>query len=117
MVEYLRQCEPLSEIRFLHDYLQLIFQECLLTINNDPEIRLANGQVIRRYSAGFCDVLAGLIGENVKTALLVENERCSIEFTGGVELVIPLTKGSAKAAEAFELSGRPVPAPYIVFNA
>ena len=111
MIEQLENSEPLSQVWFVHDYIQLQFQDRTVSILNEPSLRLPSGQVIGRSSVGFCDQLVAQIDQPIHDAKLVEGECFTIQFGSGVELVVPLTGDAAKGPEALELPGA-----YIVFN-
>ena len=48
MIEELMGCEPLSQVWFVHDYIQLQFQDRTLTILNEPRLHLPSGEVLAR---------------------------------------------------------------------
>ena len=50
MFEPLEGCEPMSQVWFVHDYIQLQFQERTVTILNKPQIQLASGELFHPVS-------------------------------------------------------------------
>ena len=112
MIEELEGCEPLSQVWFVHDYIQLQFQDRTVSVINEPQLKLPSGGVLYRNSAGFCDALVGQIGQSVKDATLREKEVFTLTFENGAMLIVPLTPEAANGPEAIELPGVS-----IVFNA
>lgn len=112
MIDGLQDLEPLSQVRFVHNYIQLLFQEEIVTIINIPELHLPNGEVLARNAVGFCDALVGQIDQRLADTDLKDGCSCTFTFANGVKLVVPLTSDAARGPEAVEL-----PHAYIVFNA
>lgn len=111
MIEQLIGCEPLSQVWFVHDYIQLQFQDRTITILNEPRLRLPSGELLARGDSGFCDHLVLQIGERIQDALLEEQAHFTLEFQSGVALVVPLTREAARGPEALELPGA-----WVIFN-
>jgi len=111
MIEQLRDCEPLSQVWFVHDYIQLQFQDHTITILNEPRLRLSSGEILARGDGGFCDHLVLQIGERIQDVLLEERNHFTLEFESGVALIVPLNREAARGPEALELPGA-----WIIFN-
>ena len=104
-------CEPLSQVWFVHDYIQLQFQDRTITILNEPRLRLASGEILAREDSGFCDNLVLQIGASIEDAVLEERDHFTLRFASGVALIVPLTGQAARCHEALELPGA-----WIIFN-
>ena len=111
MIEPLENCEPLSQVWFVHDYIQLQFQDKTVTVINEPQLKLPSGEAISRKDIGFCDHLVGLIGLQLDDSQFKEHNFLSLKFSNMAELIIPLTKEAAKGPEAVEIGA------WIIFNA
>ncbi len=104
--------EPLSQIWFVHDYIQLRFQEQIISVYNTPELFLADGTKLDRESKGFCDILVAQIEQPIEKIDLTEGLLFAIRFTSGVIFCVPLNDEAAiNGPEALELPGA-----QIVFN-
>ena len=112
MISALQGLEPLAKVAFIHDYIQLWFEEEIVTILNEPVLHMPDGRIITRQAVGFCDSLVALIGKSIADATLEEGVALSLEFANGVKLMVPLTETAARGPEAVEL-----PRAYIIFNA
>ncbi|WP_321949366.1 hypothetical protein [Paraburkholderia sp. J10-1] len=96
--------EPLSQVVFIHDYFQLVFQEERLTVYNCAAV--ADGESFTRQgTSGFCDKLVGLIGQSVVTVEQTDQYVLSLRFSGGATFNI-LANTQAIWPEAFDFIGR-----------
>lgn len=77
--------EPLSQVVFVHDYIQLVFQDACFSIYNAAELRL-DGFLILQGQSGFCDRLVNLIGQSLLYVLA--EPVLSLTFQGGAVLVV-----------------------------
>lgn len=111
MIEELENLEPLSQVWFVFDYIQLQFEKQTISILNTPRLKLMSGAMLERNSAGFCDNLVSQIGQSIQNAQLQEGHQFTIMFSSGVELIVPLSTDAVNGPEAIEL-----PRGYIVFN-
>lgn len=111
MIAQLENTAPLSQVWFVHDYIQLKFQDRTVTVLNTPKLRLSSGMVLNRSDDGFCDNLVSQIGQPIDEARLIEEELFFIRFASGVELMVPLNDEAVNGPEALELPGA-----YVVFN-
>jgi hypothetical protein len=100
----LKPSEPLSQVVFIHDYLQLWFQDERFNVYNLAEIehggaKLAQGQL------GYCDSLVALIGQRVVGVSKSDSHMLVLSFEGGARFSV---RGDAEAIhgpEAFEFNG------------
>jgi len=67
MAPNLKPVEPLSQVVFIHDYLQLIFQDERFNIYNLAQVDL-QGKKLTQGQSGFCDAVVSLIGQRVTAA-------------------------------------------------
>ena len=74
--------ERLTQVVFVHDYIQLAFQDLRLSVYCAFSI-ISPGTVLNKDSRGFCDKLVGLIGQRA----------VSVRFAPSVSLVIAMEKG------------------------
>jgi hypothetical protein len=58
---------PLSQVVFIHDYVQLVFQEARFTLYNEVTIAI-NEDSVAQGQVGFADALVGLLEQKVETA-------------------------------------------------
>jgi hypothetical protein len=97
--------EPLSQVVFIHDYFQLVFQDSSFSIFNTTVIRF-NGAFIQQGHQGFCDHLIGLIGQSVLGVAASDDSLLSLTFQDGTELsVTPI--GQGPEAWQFNTTGSP----------
>ena len=96
--------ESLSQVVFVHDYLQLVFEDETFSIYNLTELVLG-GVAIAQGAPGFCDGLVKLIGQG---ATVAQSERCALSFSfaGGANLRVLRSAGAARGPEAFQFAGR-----------
>lgn len=77
--------EPLSQVVFVHDYIQLVFQDACFSIYNTVELR--QGETVTLQGCpGFCDGLVNLIGQSLISASV--EPPLSLEFQSGLVLVV-----------------------------
>lgn len=95
---------PLSEVAFVHDYFQLVFQDACFSIYNAAELS-EHGKVFSQGNPGFCDALVGLIGQSLSSALV--KPTLSLTFQGGAVLVVT-SHSSGPEAWQYNSSGNPV---------
>ena len=110
MIEPLEHCEPLSQVWFVHDYIQLRFQDRTVTVLNEPKLKLPSGRIMERSSKGFCDRLVALINQPLAESTLIEKEHFSLTFANGAEFIVPLSEDAIRGPEAVEIGT------WIVFN-
>lgn len=110
MIEPLENCEPLSQVWFVHDYIQLKFQDRTVTVLNVPKLKLPSGRIMERSSEGFCDKLVELIEQPLDESTLLEEKYFSLTFANGAEFIVPLSEDAIRGPEAVEIGA------WIVFN-
>ena len=103
MINILENKEPLSQVIFIHDYIQLIFQEYILSIYNPIEIYVEN-KTITDGEMGFADALRNLIGNRVIKTNYKQNTSASFEFSNKVKICISLEQNDNLGPEAFQLN-------------
>lgn len=103
MINILENKEPLSQVIFIHDYIQLIFQEYILSLYNPIEIKIEN-KTITDGEVGFSDALRNLIGERIVRTNYEEKIHASFEFSNGTIVTITLESNSDFGPEAFQIN-------------
>ena len=90
--------DPLSEIRFVHSYIQLVFLPHTLSLY--PPLQVAiNDRVLGAAEAGFYDNLCHLIGQKMVGAVRDPGVQLSFEFSGGTKLLLSLRREDAVCEE------------------
>lgn len=97
--------EPLSEVAFVHDYLQLAFQGESYSIYNIAKLIL-NSNEWMQGDAGFCDALVGLLGQRVQEALNSSEHPLVLRFESGAQLLVLSGSLGARGPEAFQFVNR-----------
>ena len=77
--------EPLSQVVFVHDYFQLVFQDDTFNIYNLAEV-VREGAVLRQGQVGFCDAVVGLIGKSVVSFTTAPRGELVLSFESGASL-------------------------------
>jgi hypothetical protein len=96
--------EPLTQVVFVHDYLQLVFQFESFSIYNVA--RVSHGDTVLIQGApGFCDAVVSLIGQRVREASSTDNHRLSLTFESGENVVVLSGSEHIRGPEAFEFNG------------
>ena len=75
--------DSLSQVVFVHNYFQLVFQDSGFSIYNAATLH-SNGVSLLQGQPGFCDRLVGLIGQTLLAA----------DALGGSSLVLTFQDGS-----------------------
>ncbi len=96
--------EPLSQVVFIHDYLQLVFQSQCLSVYNLAQIEHM-GATLTQGSSGFCDALVSLIGSAVLRAHHNERYKLILEFQNGSNFFVPVAAEYVRGPEAFQFVG------------
>ena len=104
----LRPSAPLSQVMFVHDYLQLIFQDERFNIYNVSEIEHRDVKVAHG-EPGFCDVLVSLIGQRVFRVSQSDNHALKLSFEKGAQFVVRSDDDAVRSPEAFEFDGKNQP--------
>jgi hypothetical protein len=90
----------LTAVEFVLDFLQLRFDDSLLTLLAWPVIADANGVSIGFGDPGYRDALCFVIGEEVKTALYNEGNELTLEFENGVVIALSLREEELNSPQA-----------------
>jgi len=91
--------DPLSQVVFIHDYLQLVFQDCAFTLYN-LAIYTAGDTKLTQGESGFCDALVSLIGQEARAEVLPGH--LSLHFSNGAAVSIVSTGITARGPEAWQ---------------
>ena len=92
--------EPLTQVTFVHDYIQLVFQDEGFSLHNAVEVEAA-GSRLAQGADGFADSLVRLVGFRVVSASECEFGPLQLCFEGGTKVTVTW-KGAGP--EAFEFS-------------
>ena len=95
---------PLSQVSFVQDYIQLVFQHETLSIYNPAEVcifakRIASGE------PGFADALVHLIGRSTMSVQFNVNELLRLEFDDGSTVAVQKAAADSSSIEAFKFNG------------
>ena len=96
--------ESLSQVVFIHDYLQLVFQFESFSIYNLARVS-QGGTVLTQGAPGFCDAVVSLIGQRIREASSTENYGLSLTFESGENFVVLSGSENIRGPEAFEFNG------------
>jgi hypothetical protein len=100
----LKPLEALSQVVFVHDYIQLVFQDEVFAIYNIPEL-VHQGTSVRQGRPGFCDALVGLIGQRVISVSTTEPEMLLLDFERGARFRLLSGDEGVRGPEAFQFRG------------
>jgi hypothetical protein len=98
----LRPLEPLTQVVFVHDYLQLVFQDSRFSFCYWPTLQVAEA-VLERGAAGYCDTLVSLIGQGVRS-VDADGTGLSLRFQNGALLLVPSFDPDCNVPEAWTFS-------------
>ena len=91
--------DPLSQVVFIHDYLQLVFQDCAFTIYNRASY--ASGRTaLLQGEPGFCDALVGLIEQSARVEFI--SGELSLHFVRGAVVSVVNAGPCARGPEAWQ---------------
>ena len=108
MAPNLKPSEPLSQVVFIHDYLQLIFQDERFSIYNLAEVEI-RGVKMTQGQPGFCDAVVSLIGQRVTAASHSDKCALHLSFEEGAQFVVRSDNAAISGPEAFQFNGRDQP--------
>ncbi len=108
MTPNLKPSEPLSQVVFIHDYLQLIFQGEGFNIYNLAEVEI-HGVRIAQGQPGFCDAVVSLIGQRVTAASHSDKCALKLSFGEGSQFVVRSDAAAISGPEAFQFTGKNQP--------
>jgi hypothetical protein len=92
----------LSEVRFVHDYVQFFFEPHILSLYAPLQV-LADGRSLARKDIGFYDNICSLIGQRLIAVTRQEFEWLEFAFSNGTKVVVSLRSEAAVGPEAAEL--------------
>jgi hypothetical protein len=101
----LKPSESLSHVAFIHDYLQLIFQDEWLSIYNLAEVE-RHGLKVSQVQPGFCDAVRALIGQRVVAADHSDACVLRLSFEEGTQFTVRSDEAAISGPEAFEFNGK-----------
>jgi hypothetical protein len=96
--------EPLSQVAFIHDYFQLVFQDERFTVYNRSVVSDGDNQ-IPQGTTGFCDKLVELIGQRVVAVTRTDAYVLCLRFSSGATFRIEADH-DPEWPEAFDFIGR-----------
>jgi hypothetical protein len=99
----LRPKDPLTQVVFVHDYVQLLFQDCRFSCFFWPTLRIGE-TVLSRGTAGYCDTLVSLIGQSVHSAD-ADGACLSLRFGNGALMQVPSFDPDSDLPEAWMFTG------------
>lgn len=108
MAPNLKPSEPLSQVVFVHDYLQLIFQDEGFNIYNLAEVEV-HGLKMAQGGPGFCDAVVSLIGQRVTVVSHSDKYALKLSFEKGDQFVVRSDDPAISGPEAFEFTGKNQP--------
>ena len=91
----------LSQVVFVQDYLQLVFQDCCLTVYNLATYSSVSGE-LRQGEPGFCDALVSLIDKTARVEALAD--KLLLHFSGGSLVSVPVSGPDTRGLEAWQFS-------------
>ena len=91
----------LSQVVFVHDYVQLVFQDCSFSFYN--RLTYQHGCLALGHGTpGFCDALVSLIGSTVLVEL--GHDRFSLHFSNGATVHVATSGPDVRGPEAWIFS-------------
>ena len=104
----LESAPPLSRVSLPHDYVQLHFEQIVLTLYSRLRLIVENN-ILAQDNPGFAGALAALIGQRVLTADYASEQHLSLSFSGGTVLTASLRADETIGPELFQLRGPGLP--------
>ena len=98
----------LSHVVFIHDYLQLVFQDESFSIYNLAEVE-CGGDKVRQGHPGFCDAVVGLIGQRVIEVSCSDAYALRLSFEEGAHFTVRDDDEAITGPEAFQFIGKNQP--------
>jgi hypothetical protein len=87
----------LTQVCFVHEYIQLVFQDVSFSLSN--KVRIENdGDVFLQGEPGFCDALVSLIGLR---PIDVARAPLTFDFGMGVRIIVQNNDASVSGPEAW----------------
>lgn len=97
--------EPLSQVIFIHDYLQLVFQDEVFSIYNVSKL-VNDGTELTQGTPGFCDAMVNLIEQHVVGVSSTTEYPLSLMFNNGSQFVVLGGDLGSRGPEAFQYINR-----------
>jgi len=102
--ECLTQGEPLSEVRFVHDYVQFVLWPHTLSVY--PKLRVSSqARMLSPSDPGFYDSICKLIGQKLLKVIRIEGVQLEFTFSNGTTFFVSLRPEDAVGPEIAMLSG------------
>ena len=93
--------EPLTQVVFILDYVQLFFGEDIFTFYNDPII--TDGcRSKHRDTVGLCDKLVSLIGSFIIEISVAENGSLTLFLNNKFSIFVPTESSNTSGPEAWQ---------------
>jgi hypothetical protein len=93
---------PLSQVVFVHDYLQMVFQDTRLSVYAPASVS-REFRSLDRSEVGFCDALVALIGKKVISSDYAQMRQLRLTFEGGESVTVSLLGQGVTGPELFQL--------------
>lgn len=103
MQQKLSPQDELSAVSFVHDYIQLVFQDWGFSFYNEVSIDVGTATVHRK-DAGFCDLLVGLIGQTAIGTGPNKEVALVLTFESGTRVLVHLADENCDWPEAWQLT-------------
>jgi len=103
MFDQLKNWEMLSQVWFVHDYVQLQFHDDHTINVYNPFTIVSKGTLYKQGQFGYADALVNIIGSKIVDVMYQQYNHFSLIFSCGSVLKINLSKGLVDFPEAFEL--------------
>ncbi len=102
VLQCLSKAELLSQVIFIHDYIQFRFEPMTLTLLNAVSVKSASKDLTRN-DLGFCDTLCALIGQRILDMSIIDKESASFVFESGTIVRLGLAPDDGTGPEAFTI--------------
>ena len=97
----LHPTEPLSQVVFIYDYIQLIFESRYFNLYNLTQL-VQHDMAYDQGHSGFCDALVSLMGNRVVQVYHCTRYKLVLEFENGAKLYVPAALKFVCGPEAFQ---------------
>lgn len=99
----LSKANALSEVRFVHDYVQFVFEPHTLSLYAPLRV-FAEGHSLVRGDIGYFDSICCLVGQSLVGVTRKERERLEFAFSNRTTVALSLRGEDAVGPEAAALS-------------
>jgi hypothetical protein len=96
------QADTMSQVTFVHDYVQLVFQDLVMTIYSPIAVMIGATPIVKGDPT-FCDRLVALIGSRVESVTDVPIGQLRLRFEGGIDVSVSLRTEDANGPEFFQI--------------